>query len=489
MPGLIPLLALALAPAADPDPARIDRLVAEALRAWDVPGAAVVLVSPDRVIHLKGYGLRELGGGPITPDTLFPLASCSKAFTTALASRLADDGRLSWDDPVRKYLPDFHLSDPASDALVNLRDLASHRTGVASHDLLWYRAPWSQAEMVKRVAKLPLSRPFRTELQYQSIMYVALGQAVAAAGGKPWDELVTERLLRPLGMTGVALTTVAAAKCPDRAAGHRPDRDGKLGVAPWYEQPDPNPAGSVHATARDLAPWLRLFLNGGKHGGEQLVSTAGLRETYQPHTVIRLEGPAQKLNPESQQISYGLGWVIQDYRGRLLIMHAGLIDGFRAHLTLLPKDGYAFAILANREGTRMNLALSNAVVDLLLGLSEKDWNKYLLDVLAEEQAEAKVRAKRVEQGRRPGQAPSVVPEQLAGTYEEPAYGRATVRTGPDGLVWEWGSWKLPLEHYAGDTFRLKADNEHLDGVFVRFQVVEGTVRGLQTMGQVFKRTP
>jgi CubicO group peptidase (beta-lactamase class C family) len=485
----LPLLLALAVPAADPAPAHIDRLVDQALRAWDVPGAAVVLVSPDRVVHLKGYGVRELHGAPVTPDTGFPLASCSKAFTTALAAQLADEGKLSWDEPVRKHLPEFHLSDPAADALVSLRDLAAHRTGVASHDLLWYRAPWSQAELVKRVRYLPLSRPFRTEMQYQSIMYVALGRAVAAAGGKPWEDLVSERLLRPLGMSGVTLTTVAAAKQADRAAGHRPDKDGKLAVIPWYEQPVPNPAGSVNASARDLAPWLRLHLNDGKNGDEQLVPAAGIRETRRPHTVIRVEGAAQKMNPDTHQISYGLGWVIQDYRGHLLVMHAGLIDGFRAHLTLLPKDGYAFAILANREGTRMNLALSNALVDLLLGLPEKDWNKYLLDVLADEQVEAKIRAKRVEQGRRPGQAPSVPVERLAGTYEEPAYGRATVRLGTDGLIWEWGPWKLPLEHYAGDTFRLKADNEHLNGIAVQFQVVEGAVRGFRMIGLVFERTP
>lgn len=489
MPAVAPLLALALVPVGTPEPARIDRLVSEALRAWDVPGAAVVIVTPDRVAHLKGYGVREVGGAPVTPDTTFPLGSCTKAFTTALVPLLAAEGRLGWDDPVRKHLPDFHLSDPAADALVTLRDLACHRTGVASHDLLWYRAPWSQAEMVRRVGKLPLSRPFRTELQYQTIMYVALGQAVAVAAGKPWEELVSDRLLKPLGMTGVTLTTTAAAKRPDRAAGHRPGPAGRPVAVPWYEQLEPNPAGSMNASARDLAPWLQLHLNDGRHGDEQLVPAAGLRETRRPHIVIPVEGLTQRLNPDTHLISYALAWVVQDYRGRLLVMHAGMIDGFRVHLTLLPKDGYAFAILANREGTRMNLALSNALVDLLLGLPEKDWNKYLLGVMADQQAEARVRAKRVEQGRRPDQLPTVPLERFAGTYEEPAYGRATVRAEKDGLIWEWGSWKLPLDHYAGDSFRLRADSDHLNGVFVQFRVEDGNVRDMRMVGLVFERKP
>jgi CubicO group peptidase (beta-lactamase class C family) len=489
MSPLATLLWLALAPAAPVDAAKVDALVAAALRDWDVPGAAVVIVDPDGVLYLKGHGVREAGrNGPVTPDTQFPLASCSKAFTTALVGILADDGKLSWDDPVRKHLPDFHLSDPAADALVALRDLGSHRTGLAGHDLLWYRAPWSQAEMIKRARKLPLARPFRTEMQYQSVMYVALGHAAARAGGKSWAELVEERLLKPLGMTGVTLTTTAAMKQPDRAAGHRPGKDGKLAVVPWYEQKEPNPAGSVNASARDLAPWLRLYLNGGKHGDDQVVSTANLRETYSPHTAVRVEGAAAALSPDTHQMSYGLGWVVQDYRGRLVVQHAGLIDGFRVHLTILPKDGYALAVLANRQGTRMNLALSNTLVDLLLGLPEKDWNKYLLGVIADEAEAARVEARRIELGRKPDTAPSVPLDELAGAYEDAAYGPATIRSGKDGLVWEWGSWKVPLEHYTHDTFRLKSDDERLNGLFVQFQVKDGRPRAFRLVDVTFKRT-
>src|SRR5687767_10782808 len=206
MAPLIWCLSLSVLPAADPSAERIDRLVADALQAWDVPGAAVVIVGPERIVHLKGYGARVLGGEAVTPDTLFPLASCTKAFTTTLVALLADEGKLHWDDPVRKHVPDFQLSDPAADRLVTLRDLAVHRTGVDSHDLLWYRSVLSQADLVKRVRHLPLSRGFRTEIQYQTVMYLALGQAAAAAGGKPWGELVETRLFQPLGMKSATLT-------------------------------------------------------------------------------------------------------------------------------------------------------------------------------------------------------------------------------------------------------------------------------------------
>jgi CubicO group peptidase (beta-lactamase class C family) len=485
----LPALVLTLLPAAPPDAAKVDRLVTDALAAWDVPGAAVVIVSPGGVIHLKGYGVGELGGKPVTADTVFPLASCTKAFTTAVVARLVDQGKLHWDDPVRKHLPGFHLSDPAADALVSLADLGSHRTGVGAHDLLWYRAPWSQAEMVRRVGKLPLSRPFRTTMQYQSVMFIALGQAAAKAAGKPWADLVRESLLDPLGMKGVTFTTTDAAKQPDRASGHRPGPDGKLAVVPWYEQKEPNPAGSINASARDLGPWLRFQLTGGRLGDSQLVSEAALRETQTPHVVIPMTDEARAIAPETQQMSYGLAWTIQDYRGHLQILHAGMIDGFRAHLVLLPKDGYGFAILANREGTRMNLALGNALTDLLLGLPPRDWNKYLLGVMADEEAEARVQTRRMEQARqRDPRPPGASPEKLAGQYEEPAYGTAVIRNGKDGLVWEWGTWKVPMEHYVADTFRLKAPgNPYLDGRMLQFVIDAGDVKAFRFVGQEFRR--
>lgn len=483
------LFTLAISVAAPPDADRIDKLVNDALRAWDVPGAAVVVVSPDGVVHLKGYGVRKVGGKPVTPDTIFPLASCSKAFTSALISALADDGKLKWDDLVAKHLPDFHLSDKHADALVTLRDLAAHRTGVGSNDLLWYRSRWPQDELIRRVGRLPLERPFRSEMQYQTVMYIAAGHAAARAGDRTWDKLLEERLLKPLGMKDVALTTTAAEKHGDRASGHRIGNDGKLIVVPWYAQPEPNPAGSVHATARALAPWLRLHLTGGTHNGEQLISEANLRETHTPQIVVRMSELARTMNPETQQISYGLGWMIQDYRGKLQVMHAGMIDGFRAHLTLLPKDGYAFAILANRDATRMNLALSNSLTDLLLGLKAKDWNKYLLDVLADEEAEVKRRARQEEldlKERGGAKEPSIPIEHFVGDYEDAAYGTAIVELVAGKLQWKWSSWELPLEHYDGDRFRLKTDSGPLKDVTVRFVVKEGVIE-MRVPGVVFNR--
>src|SRR5262249_49682886 len=155
-----------------------DAAVRAALRAWKVPGAAVAVVRDDRVEYLQGHGLCETGETKrVTPDTLFPLASCSKGFLTASLAMLADEGEVGWGDPVRKHLPTFRLSDPLVDARVTLRDLLCHRTGLGQHDLLWYRAAWPPEEAVRRAGRLPLSHPFRSRFQYQNTMFTALGLA------------------------------------------------------------------------------------------------------------------------------------------------------------------------------------------------------------------------------------------------------------------------------------------------------------------------
>src|SRR5262245_23878057 len=298
----------------------VDALVSKALTTWSVPGAAVVVVDAEKVLYIKGHGVREVGSDAlVTPETIFPLGSCGKAFTTTLMAQLVDGGVIGWDDPVRKHLPYFRLSDPNADGLVTLRDLLTHRTGVAPHDLLWYRAPWGQEEMIRRVGRLPLSQPFRTTMQYQSIMVTAAGLAAARAVGQPWADLVGERLLKPLGMKTTSLRTAEALAASDHASGHRLDRDGKLKPIAWYQVDEPNPAGSVNTTARDLAIWLQLHLNEGVHQGKRLVSAEQLRVTHTPHTIIPLDGLNRLEHPESHQMSCGMGWVIQDYRGELLV--------------------------------------------------------------------------------------------------------------------------------------------------------------------------
>jgi CubicO group peptidase (beta-lactamase class C family) len=436
----------------------VDQAVQDALRAWEVPGAAVAIVRDDAVVYLKGFGVRELGhDDPVTPDTVFPIASCTKAFTTAAMAILVDEGKMAWDGPVREYIPYFHLSDPLADSQVTLRDLVSHRTGVGPHDFLWYRAAWPQEEAIRRIGRVKAEYPFRASFSYQTTMFTAAGHAVAAAAKMPWAEFVRERLLDPLGLKHVSLTTADALREPDHASPHRPGRSARLEVIPWYKIEVPEPAGSINASARDLSRWVRFQLGDGTFEGKRLVSAASLGETHTPQNIIRLEGQARAMNPETLQMSYGMAWVIRDHRGRLVWEHAGLIDGFQAHLTLVPGAHLGLVLLNNRHQSRMNLALSNTLVELLLDLPRRDWNDYFRGALFPEAIEGRARRLAPAAQRRPRTEPSREPAEYTGTYEEPAYGSAEVRLEDGSLVWHWGAFTCRLAHDHDDTFTAESD--------------------------------
>jgi CubicO group peptidase (beta-lactamase class C family) len=450
------------------DSATIDRIVEEALGFWQVPGVAVAIVRDDKVICLKGFGVREIGkDDPVSPETLFPLASCTKAFTTTAMAVLVDEGKMSWDDPVRKHVEFFHLSDPSADALVTLRDLVSHRTGVGSHELLWYRSPWSQEEVIRRIGKVKLDYPFRSTFHYQTTMFTTAGWAVGQAsrlsslrtGETPvplaWADFVQKRILDPLEMKNTNFTTTVALKSSDYASPHRKNGEGKLEVIPWYRIDKPEPAGSINSCARDLAQWVRFQLGDGTFNGKRLVSAKNLGETHTPQTIIRLEGNVRDTNPDTIQISYGMGWVIQDYRGQLLVSHAGAIDGFRAHLTLVPKAKLGIVLLNNLHQTQMNLALSNTLVDHLLGLSKRDWKGYIAEQVRKQEADASARYRERLASRKPSTKPSHDLSAYAGVYEEPAYGTATISLEKGSLVWKWSTFACPLEHFQDDTFTIQ----------------------------------
>jgi CubicO group peptidase (beta-lactamase class C family) len=480
------LLRPAPAPGQALDTPAIDAVLNDALKAFRVPGAALAVVYRGK-IYVKGYGVKQRGSPrPVTADTLFPLASCTKSFTTAAMALLVDEGKMAWDDPVRKHVRFFRLSDPLADANVTLRDLVSHRTGLGGHNLLWYRSKWSQDEIIRRVGRVKLSRSFRSGYEYQSVMVMAAGRAVGTAAGSSWQAFVQKRLLDPLGMKATCFTTTAALRA-DHASPHRENKQGKVEVIPWYPMTVADPAGSLNSSARDLANWLVFQLGEGSFRGKRLVSAENLAETHTPQTIMRLDAEARALHPHTVQMSYGMGWVIQDYRGRQLVSHGGTIDGFRAHFTLVPKAQLGIALLNNLDGTQMNLAVSNTLVDQILNLGAEDWNEHILAVAKKAKAAREAAARAWQQKRRRGTRPSLPLSAYAGSYEDPAYGTTRVVLKHGALRWEWSSFSGPLEHFHYDTFT--ARHEFLGDPPAVFTLnARGEVAGVKFLGVDFKRT-
>lgn len=490
MPALLLALLALAAPAQTLDTTALDRAIEAARKTFQAPGIAVAIVRGDQVVYLKGAGVKKAGSTePVTPDTRFALASTSKAFTTTAMAMLVDDGRLQWDDPVRLRLPGFQLADPLANELVTLRDLVSHRTGLSRNDPLWYSTNWDRSQLLSHIGQVPLTKPFRSAYQYQNIMFLAAGQAVGHASGLTWEQFIGQRIFGPLGMTNSGFDAADAQRAPDVATPHALRRNAVREV-PWKDISNIGPAGSLNSSARDMSRWLRFQMAGGVWEGKRLVSEKQLGETHSPQMVIRNEAPWAELNPESTYSAYGLGWRLQDYRGRLLISHGGAIDGFRAQVGFLPAEKLGFVILTNIAVTSVVESLRYALLDVLLAAPPRDWHGLYLSVSRKQEQEAQQKRRDRDAKRIPGTKPALALNAYAGAYDNPGYGQARISPRADGLLLEWGTLKLPLRHWHYETFQSPDDNTGMAATQVVFRLgSDGAIESLRLMDQEFRKLP
>jgi CubicO group peptidase (beta-lactamase class C family) len=490
--GLVPFVRADEKKPAALDSKAVDAIIKQALADYEAPGVACVIVKDDRVIYLEGHGLRDINGkDPVTPDTLFGIASCSKAFTATAVGMLVSDGKMSWDDPVRRHLPAYRMSDPLADRDVTIRDLLCHRTGVIRHDLLWAVHSWSRDEFIRRSGLIKPDRTFRSGYGYNNFQYLAAGEAASKVAGMSWEQLVQKRIFDPLGMKSANFSTRDMVKAKDFARPHRKIGDKLQTVAP-HNIDHMAPAGSINAGVRDLGQWLRFQLAGGTFEGNRLLKASVLGETHTPQVVVPTRDSSQLLDGVTTQISYGLGWRIYDYRGRRVVAHGGSLDGYRSETTLLPDQKLGVVVLTNLASTSLPLGVTFNLLDLLLDAPKEDWNRrYLEDEKKRKDTEKKKEDER-RASRKPNTRPSLPPAGYVGTYEEPAYGQVRISEKDGVLSFQLGSYTSPLESFHFDTFTLAEVPERYKQMWGDRQVVfrlrsDGTVEGFTFLKQEFRK--
>jgi CubicO group peptidase (beta-lactamase class C family) len=414
-----------------------------------IPGVALGVVERGQLVFERGFGERDVDRHlPVTPDTLFPLGSASKAFTATAIALLADQGMLSIDAPVRRYLADFSLADPLATATLTVRDLLTHRSGLPRHDLFWYQAPFSRDELYYRLRFLQPSGPAHTRWRYNSLMFVVAGRIVEKLSGVSWERFVQTRILTPLGMRRTLLSAEAMEANADHASPYAL-RDGKLRQIPLLKGLGAiAPAGGVQSSLRDLARWLTFHaLRSPPLLGERM-----WRELHRPQA----EMPAAD-QPEVQERYYALGWIHERYRGHPLVTHNGSIDGFIVHLGFLPETGQGLIILMNRDlAAEALMVLAYSAYDRLLGLAPLDWEARLVDVPPPPEAVRPV-------------ALDFPLEEVAGTYQHPAYGGLTVQARGDQLVMQFRALRFTLAYQGNRRFlSLEPIAEGAPQITVRF---------------------
>jgi len=465
-----------------------DKLATDTMSSWKIPGLALVVVQNDRVVYMNAFGVKEIGkSDPVTPDTLFEIASTTKALTATAIAILVDQKKADWDDPVHKYVEYFHLSDPCADSMVTVRDIVSHRTGLSAHDDLWDFTDWTREQLIRSVATVKPTRSFRSGYLYNNIQFALAGEVVAAASKMPWEDFVRTQIFEPLAMTHTR-TSFADWNASSHATGHQwSSETQRVSVQPFIDYTRIAPAGAIKSCVRDMAQWLRFQLAGGTIDGKRLISAGALDETHTPQTVIRLQGIGKDANPDTNLMSYGLGWTIQDYRGQLLVAHAGALNGYRTQVALLPKQNAGIAIMENVGRGYGIIALRNEIMDQLLGSPTRDWNQLFLDLDRKGNAEALAKKKERDAKRHLNTTPSRELQAYAGTYTDPAYGTATVTADANGLTLHYYRLNIPLTHFNYDTFSAELPEEDIDEK-VQFQLgTDGEVKTMTLFGQAFAR--
>jgi len=387
---LVAALALAAAgpAAAQPGPLRgLDDYVTRALAAWEAPAIAVAVVRNDSVVHARGYGVRERGRPePATAQTVFAIGSTSKAFTSALLGMLVDQGRVAWDDPVTRHLPGFQLFDPYVTREITIRDLLTHRSGLARGDRLWAGSGMSREAVLRRVRFLEPSWSFRSTYGYQNIMFLAAGELAGRVLGTSWDAAIAERIFTPLGMRR-SVTSVGPLKGMDDVATPHERFDGRVTPVEWLDIDNIGPAGSINSSVADMAQWIRLQLGLGTVAGRKLIDSATVREMHTLQMPIRPSQTDEKLWPESHLMGYGLAWSLRDYRGVKIVSHGGAIRGMRAWVALVPERRLGVVVLTNLAESPLPTALGMRVIDQHLGAPVKDWSGLYLAEAKEARAD------------------------------------------------------------------------------------------------------
>jgi len=468
----------AAAQQADPYPG-FNAYVAKAMKTWQIPGLSIAIVRNDSVIYAKGFGvLGAKSATPVDQRTLFEIGSSSKAFTATLVAMLVGEGKMHWDDRLTTYLPDFRMSDAVANEEVTVRDALTHRSGIARGEFVWLGAGISRDEVLHRVRFLKPESPFRSRYSYQNMMFLAAGQAVAHAAGSTWDDLVRERIFTPLGMTST-VTTYRGLTNTNVAIPSGLDHDTVFAKRPFNAE-NIAPAGAIISSVTDMAQWLRFQLNDGVVNGKRLVTSAALRETHTPQILMSSGGERADSASVKRFSSYGMGWMVEDYRNQLSWQHGGNTLGMTAAVGMLPEKKVGVVVLSNMQGAQLPQLLEQYVFDRELGAPMRDLSAEAYERFLKQRRRADSVQTVQLAGHTANAEPSIPLAAFVGTYADSLYGDMTVSMAGGQLELARGAIKAPLVYWNANNFRWMLTVTELTGPeFIKFEISpDNTVTGM-----------
>jgi CubicO group peptidase (beta-lactamase class C family) len=362
-------------------PTAIDSLAERAMKSFRVPGMAIAVIKDGQMVRLKGYGLRSLRTGlPVDENTLFGIASNSKAFTAVALGILVDEKKITWDDPVRKWIPEFKLYNPYVTDAFTIRDLLTHRSGLGlgAGDLMLFPDSnnFETRDIIYNLRFLKQVSGFRTKYDYDNNMYIVAGEVIKRVSGMSWEDFVQTRILQAIGMRHSAPAYDLLKDKSDVIDAHV-EVDGTVEVVPRHVSKADRSAGGIYASIADLSKWVALFLNDGKFGPDsaRIFSQGVQQEIWSPQTIIRVEDPGfYRIHFRA----YGLGFNLEDVWGYKQVDHSGFLEGMVTKITMIPELNLGIIVLTNQESEEILNAVTNQIKDGYLGTAYRDWTGQLL---------------------------------------------------------------------------------------------------------------
>lgn len=356
----------------------LDTYVNRALQEWQIPGIAVCIVKDGKTVLMKGYGVRDWDtNDPVDENTLFMIGSNSKAFTGTALAMLDADKKLSLDDKVTKWIPEFKLNNKAAGEQAIVRDLLCHRIGFQTFqgDFTYWTSNLTRSEVIEKMSHIKAEYPFRTTWGYTNAAFLTAGQIIPKATGLQWEDFVKQKIFDPLDMKNTLALSKDFPNAPNKCSPYTM-QDGKIVKIPYCFIDNLAPAGSIGSSVNDMSHWVMMQLDNGKYNNTQVVPAAALTETRTPASIL---GNSRPLFNEGHFSLYGLGWLLQEYCGKEIISHTGGVNGFVTSVTLIPEEKLGIIVFTNTDQNSFYEALKWEIMDAYLGKLYRNYSKIYLD--------------------------------------------------------------------------------------------------------------
>lgn len=470
------------------DPAvKFDAYVSSSMPLWKVPGISVAVVKDGKVVFQKGYGVAEKGKAePFTSSTLAICASTTKAMTAVCMAMLVDEGKVRWDDKVSDVYPALKLKDPEATAQITVKDLFTHNTGLGNADLLWVMR-YPTDSIIYRMRQVEPAYSLRSSFIYQNLMYIVAGEVIHHLTGKTWEDFITERLFRPLGMQHTKALASRLEPSGQKITPHflYPDSTVRPIVYPPYEV---GAAGGVWSNAEDIGKWMLFLLDSTKLNGKPLLKAETYAELFKPQVIGEPYQTAAVVRHHWD--TYGLGWFQHDFKGKILQYHTGSLDGATAIIGLLPEENFGVYVFGNLDHAELRHALLYKAIDLwCFDNDARDYSKEFFTLYSGLHAAAKAKQAKEDSSRTSATHPSLQLKEYTGDFENEIYGPATILLVGDSLrIKVPGELRFTLSHWQYDSFRAMPQYDWWTPAPIQFGInAAGKVSQFSLDGIVYKK--